>query len=277
MIMEYSKTFDGKKTFSFKSVDPGEHGDLDRIQGEALTLELATEFSELMDLHYAAHQNSLLIVLQGMDTSGKDGLIRHLLSYVNPQSTRVIPFKVPTPEELGHDFLWRVHKCTPSVGDTAIFNRSHYEDVLVGRVHKLATDRIIERRYRQINAFEEALIDAGTIVLKFCLYISKDEQEQRLLDREKDPTKYWKLSVGDWQERDLWSKYEEAWEGVINNCSSKESPWHIIPANHKWYRTLAVTQAIVMALRPYRKEWEKTINETGKNALAAINAYRNSQ
>ena len=267
---------DGAKQFKLSDFNNSDTHGYDHISGEAKTLELAAELAILIDLMFAASQHSLLIVLQGMDTSGKDGLIRHLLSYMNPQSATVTPFKAPTPEELSHDFLWRVHKRTPERGHVAIFNRSHYEDVLIARVHKHISDEVINRRYDQINAFEQMLVDSNTIVLKLCLFISKEEQHARLCAREQEPSKFWKLSVGDWQEREYWHKYEEAYELAINRCSSKHIPWNIVAANHKWFRTLAATEAIVHAMRPYMSTWSTALEELGQRALAEIRAYRNS-
>jgi PPK2 family polyphosphate:nucleotide phosphotransferase len=230
--------------------------------------------TELFDLLFYAGKHSLLIVLQGRDTSGKDGTIRSLLSYSNAQSCRVIPFKVPTPEEVAHDFLWRVHQQTPGRGSIAIFNRSHYEDVLVARVHKLVPDPVWKRRYDHIDNFERLLLDADTILLKFYLHISRDEQEQRLLEREKETEKAWKLNVGDWKERELWDDYTRAYEDALNKCASPDAPWYVIPANHKWFRNLAVTEAVVTALQPYRKEWLAHLDRIGAAAKAELEAYR---
>jgi PPK2 family polyphosphate:nucleotide phosphotransferase len=230
--------------------------------------------AELHDLLFAAGQNGLLIVLQGMDTSGKDGLIRSLLTHINAQSCRVIPFKAPSERELAHDFLWRIHPETPGRGTIAIFNRSHYEDVLVVRVHKLVPESVWKKRYDYINNFERLLLDSGTIILKFFLHISKEEQEERLMDREKDPTKSWKLSVGDWKEREFWADYQDAYEDAIKQCSPKDAPWHIVPANHKWFRNLAVTECIVETLREYRESWMGFLESQGKERKKELEAFR---
>ncbi len=213
------------------------------------------ELIELQELLYAVRSHSVLVILQGRDTSGKDGTIRHVAGPLNSQSCSVASFKVPTEEELAHDFLWRVHAQTPPSGDIRIFNRSHYEDVLVVRVHKLAPKEVWRQRYEHINAFEQLLADSGTIILKFYLHISKEEQKQRLLEREKDPVKSWKLSVNDWKEREHWDDYTAAYEDALNRCSTKHAPWFIVPADKKWFRNLAVAETLRNALMPFKKSW----------------------
>ncbi len=204
---------------------------------------------DLQEILYAQARHSLLIVLQGMDTSGKDGVIRHVMSGVNPQGCQVVSFKQPTPEELSHDFLWRIHRHTPARGQIAIFNRSHYEDVLVVRVHNLVPPAVWRRRYDQINEFEELLADqGGTTILKFFLHISKEEQKERLQARLDDPTKQWKFRVGDLKERALWDEYVAAYEEALSRCSTQVAPWFIVPANRKWYRNVVVARIIVEAL-----------------------------
>jgi PPK2 family polyphosphate:nucleotide phosphotransferase len=197
---------------------------------------------------FAEAERSLLIVLQGMDTSGKDGLIRDVLSVFNPQGCRVWPFKVPTSEEASHDFLWRIHRAAPAQGEVAVFNRSHYEDVLVVRVHRLAPKSIWSRRYESINGFERHLHDHGTRVLKFFLHISREEQRKRLLARLDDPLKRWKFNAGDLAERRLWNRYQRAYEDALTRCNTHHAPWHVVPADHKWYRDLAVSETIADAL-----------------------------
>ena len=275
--MAYAIEVRDENHFSLKDVDPDRHGGLDREKGEEMTSQLGKRFWELMDLHYASGSESLLIALQGRDTAGKDGLIRDLLGFINPQSVTVTPFKVPTAEELGHDFLWRVHKEVPRKGYTAIFNRSHYEDVLAVRVHNLAPKAVWNARFGQINDFEELLVANKTILLKFCLHISKDEQESRLRAREADPQKAWKLSAGDWKEREFWDDYTEAYNDVLTKCGTKTAPWYVIPANHKWFRTLAVVEQIVSALEPFEKRWQEELDEIGAAALKEIKAYRNDK
>ncbi|CAN5664577.1 polyphosphate kinase 2 family protein [soil metagenome] len=245
-----------------------------KAEGLAQLEKLGKRIADLQELLFAAGQTGLLIVLQGRDTSGKDGAIRRLSGFVNVQSTRVVPFKVPSAVELDHDFLWRVHPHTPGRGEIAIFNRSHYEDVLAVRVHELVPKPVWKRRYDHINAFESLLIDANTIVLKFLLHISKEEQEERLLAREADPDKAWKLSLGDWKERELWDDYTKAYEDMLSKCSPAVAPWRIVPGDHKWFRDLAIAEAVVQALEPYEKGWHASLAARGKEAKAELEAYR---
>ncbi|MBC8076087.1 MAG: polyphosphate kinase 2 family protein [Chloroflexales bacterium] len=251
--------------------------DLSKDQGQEQFDALAKELGELQELLYAAGSHSVLILLQGMDTSGKDGTIRNVLRDVNPAGCQVTSFKVPTAEELAHDFLWRVHRHTPGKGQLGVFNRSHYEDVLVVRVHKLATDQTIEQRFDQINAFERLLTENNTIVLKFFLHISKKEQEERLLAREQDVTKAWKLSPGDWRERALWDDYQRAYEDALVRCSTAQAPWHIVPADRKWFRNLAITEAVVKALRENKPQWDAELDKRAKTAHAELKAMRAAQ
>jgi PPK2 family polyphosphate:nucleotide phosphotransferase len=204
---------------------------------------------ELQELLFAARDRKLLIVLQGMDTSGKDGTIRHVMAGFNPQGTRVVSFGKPTTEELAHDYLWRVHRQVPANGEIVVFNRSHYEDVLVVRVHELVPKRIWKKRYDQINAFEEILAESGTVILKFFLHISKGEQRIRLQARIDDPTKRWKFQHGDLEERKLWAEYRKAYEDAIQKTSTVHAPWYIIPADQKWYRNFLVGTVIADALK----------------------------
>ncbi len=199
----------------------------------------------LQDLFRADGRRSLLICLQGMDTGGKDGTIHHILGAMDPQGCRVVPFRQPSAEELGHDFLWRVHKVTPARGDVTIFNRSHYEDVLVVRVHDLVSEAAWSRRYDEINAFERELADNDTHILKFYLHISKHEQLTRFEERLDDPTKQWKISESDYSERELWDDYMAAYEDVLSRCSTPHAPWFVIPSNHKWFRNLAIARIVV--------------------------------
>jgi len=196
-----------------------------------------------------------LIILQGMDTSGKDGTIRHVMSGLSPLGVQVTAFKAPTEEELGHGFLWRIHKAIPRKGYIGIFNRSHYEDVLVVRVHDLVPRKVWKQRYEQINQFEKMLVKNNVILLKFYLHISKGEQKARLQQRLDDPMRYWKFSLKDIEERKLWPDYRKAYEDALMRCSSKWAPWHIIPADHKWYRNLLVAETIVSTLRDLRLEY----------------------
>jgi PPK2 family polyphosphate:nucleotide phosphotransferase len=242
----------------------------DRASAEAMLQTLGDELSDLQELMSAAQHHSLLVVLQGMDTSGKDGTIRHVLSHVNPQGCYVHSFKAPTQEELAHDFLWRVHKATPGKGDMAIFNRSHYEDVLVVRVHNLVPEKTWSQRYKEINHFESLLVNSGTIILKFFLHISYDEQERRLLAREQDKDKAWKIDANDWVERKYWKEYQEAYEDALSLCSTNESPWYIVPANHKWYRNLAIAHTLVHTMRQYKDEWKTDLEARGQRELERL-------
>jgi PPK2 family polyphosphate:nucleotide phosphotransferase len=238
--------------------------------GRAQFAKLALELGELQELLFAAGTQGLLVIFQGMDTSGKDGGIQDVFSEVNPAGCRIAPFKVPSATELAHDFLWRVHEQTPERGQIVVFNRSHYEDVLVVRVHELAPKSVWSHRFEQINAFERHLTDNNTIVLKFFLHISKDEQEERLLAREADPLKSWKLSIGDWQEREHWADYQRAYADALAKCSTGYAPWHLIPADQKWFRNLAITETIVKTLRPYQDDWKRRLSERSKVQLAAL-------
>lgn len=257
-----------------RKIETNVDGSLTKEAGLERTKELGKELDNLQELLFAAGSHSLLIVLQGRDTAGKDGAIRGLSRYLNIQGVHVTGFKVPTPEELAHDYLWRIHPHAPGKGSVAIFNRSHYEDVLVVRVHELAPEAVWKKRYEQINEFESLLTSANTIVVKFCLHISKSEQEQRLLDREKEPEKAWKLSAGDWKERDFWDQYTDAYNDALSKCNAEDRPWYVISADKKWYRDLAVTETLVETLRPYRGEWMTKLEKMGEKAKAELAAMR---
>lgn len=272
--MSYAYRLEGKRRIKLKDFDAGEDAGLKRGEAEEKTARLVEELAELQELLYAAQTQSVLVILQGRDTSGKDGTISHVAGPLNSQSCSVASFKAPTEEELAHDFLWRVHAQTPQTGHIKIFNRSHYEDVLVVRVHKLAPKNIWRERYEHINTFERLLADSSTIILKFYLHISKDEQERRLLKREEDATKSWKLSVGDWKDREHWNDYTKAYEDAINRCSTKHAPWFIVPADKKWFRNLAVAEALRDALTPFREKWLGRLDEVGRERKRAIEEYR---
>ena len=222
--------------------------DQDKEKAKALTAELTRRLGELQERLYANGNRSLLIVLQGMDTSGKDGTIKSVMSGVNPQGCKVVSFKAPSSEELGHDFLWRVHQKAPCHGQIGIFNRSHYEDVLITRVHGWVSDKVVKQRFDQIKEFEELLHESGTTILKFFLHISKSEQKDRLEERIRDPEKRWKFNEGDLEERKLWKNYMDAFEDVLSATSTGHAPWYIVPANRKWYRNLVVADRVVEAL-----------------------------
>jgi PPK2 family polyphosphate:nucleotide phosphotransferase len=250
---------------SLKDYDPDDTGPY--ASPEEAEDDLRKQLDELIRLQnllYAEHRRALLIILQGMDTSGKDGTIRHVMAGLSPLGVYVKSYKAPTDEELGHDFLWRIHKDVPGHGAIGIFNRSHYEDVLVVRVHNLVPRKIWKARYEQINQFEKMLVKNNVLILKFFLYISKAEQKERLRQRLSDPTRYWKLSVKDVEERRYWSAYRKAYETVLTRCSTKWAPWHVVPANHKWYRNLAVAEVIVQSLRRLGMEFPPPTEDVSK-------------
>jgi len=221
-------------------------------QGRERLRRLNLQLEELQETLYAEHKHKVLIVLQAMDTGGKDGAIRKVFEGVNPQGVRVASFKAPTSEELDHDYLWRVHQHTPGKGEIVIFNRSHYEDVLIVRVHGLAPEKVWRKRYDQINAFEQMLAEEGTTILKFFLHISRQEQKDRLQARLDDPTKRWKFNPDDLEERKRWNDYMDAYEEVLRRTSTDCAPWYVVPANCKWYRDLVIGAAIVEKLKALR-------------------------
>jgi PPK2 family polyphosphate:nucleotide phosphotransferase len=239
----------GKKVH-LEEIDPGDVHLAAGGKAEARERSVAIQkrLAELQERLFAGHERKLLVVLQGMDTSGKDGTIRHVMSAFNPQGTRVASFGRPTTEELDHDYLWRVHRQVPAKGEVTVFNRSHYEDVLVVRVHNLVPKAVWRKRYDQINAFEGILAESGTVILKFFLHISKDEQRARLQARIDDPTKRWKFQHGDLEERKLWDDYQRAYEDALSKTSTDRAPWYVVPANQKWYRNYVVGAVIADAL-----------------------------
>ncbi len=272
--MPYATVLNGTAPVKLADQSTDKKGGLSKDEGIEAAEALGKEFAELEDLLFYAGEHALLIVFQGRDTSGKDGAIRKILDFSNAQSIRVAPFKVPTEMEQSHDFLWRIHQKVPARGEVVIFNRSHYEDVLIARVHKLVPKEVWKRRYTSIRHFEKLLLDNRTILAKIFLNISKDEQEKRLLAREEETEKAWKLSVGDWKERENWDDYTQAYEDALNECATPEAPWHVIPADHKWYRNLAVAEILVEALRPYRKDWLRSLEELGAERKAELAKFR---
>lgn len=222
---------------------------------------------ELQELLAASAQKSVLLVLQGMDTGGKDGTIRSIFSGVNPQGCQVTPFKVPTPLELRHDFLWRAHRAVPPRGMIGIFNRSHYEDVLVVRVHKLISDKEAHRRMREIVEWEQMLADNGVVVLKFFLHISYEEQTRRLAARLDDAKKHWKISDSDFSERKLWPDYQSAYQDMLGRTSRKDAPWFVIPADHKWYRNVVISEILVRAMDEMKLKYPKPTFDPAKVKL----------
>ena len=251
--MDYRKLFlaqPGKK-LKLSDIDPAYHGKhLTEQQADKETEQHRKTIGMLQDLMYSEARQSLLIVLQAMDAGGKDGTVRHAMSTMNPMGTIVTSFKQPSAEELKHDFLWRVHPHAPAKGMVAIFNRSHYEDVLVVRVHKLVPRHIWSRRYDAINQFESLLHhDSNTHIIKFFLYISPEEQLERFKSRLDDPGRNWKISEDDYREREFWDDYVEAYEAVFRKTSTRHAPWYVIPANHKWFRNLAISQIVAATLQ----------------------------
>lgn len=228
--------------------DADYHGGLDKGETKEETDRLQERLSDLQEILYAQGEYALLVVLQAMDAGGKDSTIRKVFSGVNPQGFRIANFKVPTPQELAHDFLWRVHQRVPPKGYIGIFNRSHYEDVLIARVNELVPEETWRARYAHINAFEKLLVDSGVSILKFYLHIDKDEQKERFQERLDDPEKHWKFSIGDLPVRKKWDDYMRAYEDAIRYCNTEYAPWHIVPANRKWYRNYVITKAVVEAL-----------------------------
>jgi PPK2 family polyphosphate:nucleotide phosphotransferase len=274
MVRSLISAIDGSKKVRLSGFDPGDTAGLKKEEGLQRLEKLGDQLAELTNLLAYAGDHSLLVVLQGRDASGKDGAIRKILERANVLNSRVCAFKAPTTEELGHDFLWRVHKQAPAQGSIALFNRSHYEDVIAVRVHDLIPKERWEPRYQQINQFEQLLASNGTIVLKFFLHVSKAEQRKRLEEREHDPLTAWKLNVNDWREIPLWDATTAAYEDALRRCSSPELPWHVVPADHKWFRNLAIIERIVHALEPYRNGWLAKLKRQRKEALKLIAPLR---
>ena len=240
-----------------------------KAKAEQQLVQLRGRLDELQELLYAEHRHKLLVILQAMDTGGKDGTVRGIFDGVNPQGVKVTSFKVPTATEADHDFLWRVHEHVPATGEIVIFNRSHYEDVLVVRVHKLVPSDVWRRHYAQINAFERTLAEEGTTILKFFLHISPEEQKERLLERLQDPAKHWKFNPGDLKERLLWKHYMHAYEEALSKTSAEDAPWYIIPADKKWYRNLVIARILVDTLESFKMEYPKA-NFDVKQALETL-------
>lgn len=254
------------KNVDLKKMSPG---DISLFKGDKNAAEKAIDkltdnLDELQELLYAEHKHRLLVVLQAMDTGGKDGAIRKVFEGVNPQGVDVASFKAPTPIELDHDYLWRIHPYVPGKGQIVIFNRSHYEDVLVVRVHELAPHHIWEHRYQQICDFERMLAEEGTTVLKFFLHISKDEQKERLQARLDDPSKHWKFNVGDLKERERWDDYMRAYEDVLNKTSTDWAPWYIVPSNKKWYRDWVIANVLVDTLKRFKMQYPQPEEDLSK-------------
>jgi PPK2 family polyphosphate:nucleotide phosphotransferase len=253
------------KRFCLRTIDPDDKGDFsDKADAVA---EYAREIGRLVELQevlYAERRHAMLVVLQAMDTGGKDGVVNNVFGPLNNQGVTVTSFKRPTLPEQAHDYLWRVHQAVPPAGSIGVFNRSHYEDVLVARVHDLVPKETVEARYRQISAFEEYLTQNGVTILKFFLHISKDEQKKRLQSRLADPTKQWKFDPADLVERKAWEKYLEAYEIALGRCSTQWAPWFVVPANRKWYRNLVIARILRHTLETLRLRYPKAPEGIGQ-------------
>jgi PPK2 family polyphosphate:nucleotide phosphotransferase len=249
--------YDGSSKFRIAKADASakpfstgsKAGDLERL------VEIGPRLDTLQDVLYAEHRRKVLVVLQGMDTSGKDGTVRSVFREMDPLGLRVVGFKAPTPQELAHDYLWRVHAQTPGSGEIVIFNRSHYEDVLITRVHDMINAAECKRRYGHINAFEQMLTDTGTTIIKCFLHISKDEQRARLQGRVDNPDKHWKFDPSDISERELWDDYQSAYEDAINTTATPHAPWYVIPANSKTHRNLMVAEILLQTLEAMKPKY----------------------
>ena len=237
------------------TLDPAATYGFDKVSAGPIITERLDQLSSLQDRLWAEGKRSVLVVLQGIDAAGKDGTINKVMEAFNPQGCTVSSFKVPTSEELGHDFLWRIHKRTPHDGEIGIFNRSHYEDVLVVRVHHIVPRSVWSKRYDQINAFEQTLAEGGTTIVKFFLSIDRDEQRDRFQARFDDPTKRWKFSLGDLEERKHWIDYQAAFDEALSKTSTHWAPWYVIPANRKWFRNLAVASILADTLAGLRPKY----------------------
>ncbi|MBM3880109.1 MAG: polyphosphate kinase 2 family protein [Verrucomicrobia bacterium] len=240
-----------------KDYDPGFSGGLKKQDVAKQVVKLRQRIGELQEVLYANASHALLIVLQGMDASGKDGTAKKVLQEVNPAGVETANFKTPSNEELAHDFLWRIHGAVPRYGNIGVFNRSHYEDVLIARVLNLVPERVWERRYEQINAFERMLTQNRVVLLKFFLHISKEEQAERLKARLENPRKKWKFAADDLKMRDYWHSFQRAYEDALSRCHTKYAPWHIVPADRKWYRNYVVAHTVVDALEALDLKWPK--------------------
>ncbi len=245
------------KNIKLQDFDPNDTSEFDgkKKEGEKAFLKINREIEDLQELLFAEGRQRLLVILQAMDTGGKDGVIRKVFEGINPQGVRVAPFKVPSTLELAHDYLWRIHQQTPKKGEIVIFNRSQYEDVLAVRVLNLMPEEVWSKRYHHINEFERLLVDEGTVILKFYLNINLEEQAERFLDRLEEPDKHWKFNPGDLDDRKLWDDYMQAYEDMLNKTSTRWAPWYVIPSNKKWYRNLLVAAIVRDALVDMKMEF----------------------
>jgi len=247
-----------------KDFDPDFHESLDKEETREKTLKLTQRIGELQELLHADADQALLILLQGMDTSGKDGAARRVLEFVNPAGVETANFKSPSSEELAHDYLWRIHKAVPRYGNIGVFNRSHYEDVLIVRVMKLQPAPVWRRRYEQINAFEKHLVANNVVVLKFFLHVSREEQARRLKARIQDSRKNWKFELADLKMRAQWGQFQKAYEDAISNCATHYAPWFIVPADRKWYRDYVIAKTVVKALEEMNLKWPRPREDLSK-------------
>ncbi|HEU5317855.1 MAG TPA: PPK2 family polyphosphate kinase [Chloroflexota bacterium] len=255
---------------SLADIPPRQDGGFTKKTAKPRLKELNERLHTLQEALYAANRRSVLILLQGTDTAGKGGTIEHVMGGVDPAGCHVIGFKRPTELDLAHDFLWRVHPHAPAQGMISIFDRSHYEDVLIVRVHDLVPPGVWQARYEHINAFEKLLADSGTIILKFFLHISMEEQAERLKAREEEEDKRWKLNPGDYEERKRWDDYEQAYEAMLTRCATEYAPWYVVPADRKWFRNLAVAETIVDVLGRHETEWCDALLERGRKNYEAL-------
>ena len=247
-----------------RDFDPDFCDGMEKEEAKEKSLKLCQRIGDLQELLYANSKNALLLLFQGMDTSGKDGAGKRVLEFVNPAGVETANFKAPSADELAHDFLWRVHKAVPRFGNIGVFNRSHYEDVLIVRVLGLRPPTVWRSRYDQINAFEKTLTENGVVLLKFFLHISKEEQAERFRARLNDPAKRWKFRTDDLKMRKYWKEFQDAYEDAINRCSTDYAPWHIVPANRKWYRDYVISERVVSALENLKLKWPEPLEDLSK-------------
>jgi len=270
----YATRVEGDGSFQLGGIDPSEDGGLDESEAERRLAELTAELRELQELMFAAETNGILVILQGMDASGKDVTIGNVFAAADPASCRVAALKEPTPEEKAHHFLWRFDRVTPGHGELVIFDRSYYEQVLLPQVHDELPADDIRRRFANINDFERLLHEHGIIVVKVFLHVSEEEQERRLEEREANLETAWKISPRDWQERRFWDAYMRAYETTIDACASSHAPWYVVPADRQWFHCLVVAEALVEHLRPYCKDWIKARNRRGEEQRAEAERAR---
>ena len=264
-----TKTLKAGGGFTLADVDPNSTPGFsgNKVDGKALLADLDSKLAELQEKLFAESRfggtKRILLILQAMDTAGKGGIVKHVMAAMDPQGVQFKAFKAPTEEEKSYDFLWRIEKEVPAAGMVGVFDRSHYEDVLIHRVHGWAAPEELKRRYAAINEFEARLTDSGTKIIKVMLNISKDEQKTRLLARLEEPAKNWKYSRGDLTERAFWDDYMSAYQAVFDNTNTEEAPWHVVPANKKWYARIAVQQLVLGALTDLQLEWPKAEFDVG--------------